>query len=79
MDSPEWHNREATETNNYHALFYINLKQNKFYIPHYRTVCMGERLVEIPVSKALRNKIKKKKKKLTYEQFLKKMLLKGGN
>jgi len=37
---------------------------------------MGERLVEIPVTKSLRNKIKKKKRKLTYEQYLKKLV--GG-
>ena len=35
---------------------------------------MGERLVEIPITKALRNRIKKRKKKLTYERFLKKLL-----
>lgn len=35
---------------------------------------MGERLVEIPISAALRRKIKARKKKLTYEQFLKKAL-----
>tara|TARA_B110000438_G_scaffold3908_1_gene3954 strand:+ start:35793 stop:35909 length:117 start_codon:yes stop_codon:yes gene_type:complete len=37
---------------------------------------MGERLVEIPISKVLRNKIKKKKRGLTYEQYLKKLI--GG-
>jgi hypothetical protein len=37
---------------------------------------MGERLVEIPISKVLRNKIKKKKRNLTYEQYLKKLI--GG-
>lgn len=37
---------------------------------------MGERLVEIPVTKSLRNKIKKKKRNLTYEQYLKKLV--GG-
>jgi len=47
---------------------------------------MGERLVEIPISKALRSKIKKRKKKkikkrkkkLTYEQYLKKILGAGS-
>ena len=37
---------------------------------------MGERLVEIPISKVLRDKLKKKKRKLTYEQYLKKLM--GG-
>jgi len=35
-----------------------------------------ERSVEIPVSKNLRNKIKAKKRELTYEQFLNNLLKK---